>query len=381
MNKIKTRLQTFKLETGYNNDPEKRGPLIRKVDKSFEVYDLEFKNATTPHDQCILTMELYLACTRWLKKKEGKLFHRKQFGRPPAFARTPTRREWVTKVAKECLVELEAEGWLGADQADQQARVKFDKRKLATHELKPQQWRTTLPLHGTYGYERETWLESKKKSALSATAVREELRNAGQSNTFDQLTLKDYKKWAKKDQVAFFDKRARLKHMVDIDANGLLCNAKTMALLDFNVPKLDFSLDQFYFSRQVKNNFEPRLSMYAMDRYGNLFQSPQPSTLQIRQDYGAEFYNHSTFNAGHKVICSGMIGINQGKLVWIDNSSGHYQPTMDNLKEAVGILDEEEVDLTETVVGSYSFGNASKAKVEYFKADVFLSDGKPFFTF
>ena len=382
MNKIKTRFSTFKMMTGYNNDPEKRGPLIGKVDASFTVYDRDFEKYTDTHNQCILTMGLYLACTRWLKQKEGKEF-RKRFGQPTVPARTPTRREWVTRVAKECLDELEAAAWLPGP------RVKFDTRKLATHARKPNEWRTTLPLHGTYAYERSTWEKSKKEKALSASVVREELSNATPKNKpdFDQLTLDQYKKWANKEQVVFFKKNARLNHMIDIDANGLLCNAKTMVLLDFNVPKLDFPNNQngqFNFIRDVKNSFEPKLMMYAMDRYGNLFQSRQPDTQEIRKDYGAEFskYNHSTFNAGHKVICAGNIGINRGKLVWIDNSSGHYQPTKDNLKEAVGILDIEEVDLSETIVGLFYFDvKGTKQKCEYFKPGDLLSDGKPFFTY
>jgi hypothetical protein len=384
MNQIKTKFAEFKLMTGYNHDPDKRGPLIREVDACYEAYETYFPTYKDPTDQGIVTASLYIACTRWLKQKEGKLHHRQQFLKPTVPARTPTRRKWVTKVAKQCLVELAAAGWFG----DDQARVKFETRKLATHKLKPQEWRTTLPLHGSYAYERETWEKSKKQSALSASVVSEVLKNTGKQRKFDQLTLDDYKKLANKEQVVFFKRDARLKRMVGIDAAGLLCNAKTMVHLDFNVPQLDFPkpplYDNFIFLRDMKNRFEPALMMYAMDRYGNLFYGRQPSTEEIHFRYGEEFsrYNHSTFNAGHKVICAGNIGINKGKLVWIDNGSGHYRPTKDNLKGAIGILDVEEVDLSETVVGVFYFdGQGNKIKCEYFRPGDLLSDGKPFYTY
>lgn len=54
---------------------------------------------------------------------------------------------------------------------------------------------------------------------------------------------------------------------------------------------------------------------------------------------GKRFFNHSTFTGGDVVVCAGELSINaQGRLLTIDNASGHYQPTGDHLRAALTIL-------------------------------------------
>lgn len=71
-----------------------------------------------------------------------------------------------------------------------------------------------------------------------------------------------------------------------------------------------------------------QIYIYAMDRYGNLY----------AQTPGAAGLHHSSFLRGKEVICAGQIVCNQGRLVLIDNASGHYKPTPANLREAVQVL-------------------------------------------
>jgi hypothetical protein len=85
--------------------------------------------------------------------------------------------------------------------------------------------------------------------------------------------------------------------------------------------------------------------MYAMDTYGNLFIS-SPDGLAAK---GLR-WNHSSFAAGDEVICAGMIMIRQGVLKYVDNASGHYKPTAENLFQLLRVFDGEGVDLTHATV-------------------------------
>ena len=48
--------------------------------------------------------------------------------------------------------------------------------------------------------------------------------------------------------------------------------------------------------------------------------------------------NHSSFCAGREVISAGMVFFWKGQMIHIDNLSGHYKPTRENLFSAVTIL-------------------------------------------
>ena len=117
--------------------------------------------------------------------------------------------------------------------------------------------------------------------------------------------------------------------------------------------------------------------IYALDKYGNVY----------AQESGAAGLHHSSFVRGKEVICAGQIVCSQGKLLMIDNASGHYKPTAANLQEAVNVLTRQgfdfssgeiEVDIIEPnplrgqLVGNNNFqalitgGNAFQAWVNRF---------------
>jgi hypothetical protein len=85
--------------------------------------------------------------------------------------------------------------------------------------------------------------------------------------------------------------------------------------------------------------------MYAMDSYGTLFAS-SPDGLAM----GNDFWNHSSFNAGKDVVCAGMIRIHNGVLQSVDNNSGHYKPTRDNLFELLTIFQSEGIPLNAVTI-------------------------------
>ena len=46
-------------------------------------------------------------------------------------------------------------------------------------------------------------------------------------------------------------------------------------------------------------------------------------------------WNHSSLLSGHPVVCAGEMEVSQGRLVKIDNNSGHYKPGTDQLVDCV----------------------------------------------
>jgi len=235
-----------------------------------------------------------------------------------------------------------------------------------------------VPLAGGYARERQSWILSNKTAALSGSVVR------GQTPTqqkFDDLNAKEYARLAalakvgtaSQNQVLYIRKAHRIAHMmIDVNANGLLCNAITQQPLDWLMPAFD--------AAQYDHSYFVALHPYAMDRYGNLFQSEEfkgaALAFQGRAvgQSGLERFNHSSFNAGREVICAGFIGIQQGVLVWIDHNSGHYKPTRDNLKEAIDLLSADGVDLSHARVGAFNHAGGSVVSIDVFSAQAFVTN-------
>ena len=86
-------------------------------------------------------------------------------------------------------------------------------------------------------------------------------------------------------------------------------------------------------------------SPYAIDKYGNFY------TMSLDAAPRGTFFNHSSFNAGKDVICAGILQALQGELTYIDNNSGHYKPTRENLKNAIRLFRDQELSLNRTKVG------------------------------
>jgi len=60
--------------------------------------------------------------------------------------------------------------------------------------------------------------------------------------------------------------------------------------------------------------------------------------------------HHSSFVSGDAVRCAGMIGVENGKVTWVDNDSGHYQPTTQHLRNFVNHLAFHKVFAPDAVV-------------------------------
>ena len=92
-----------------------------------------------------------------------------------------------------------------------------------------------------------------------------------------------------------------------------------------------------------------RTLVYAIDQYGSIFAADAGDGDPT---FTADGLNHSTLNAGKDVICAGNITVQFGKPT-IDNGSGHYAPTRQQLYDAINLLSDSGLDLTEWNVGIF----------------------------
>lgn len=72
------------------------------------------------------------------------------------------------------------------------------------------------------------------------------------------------------------------------------------------------------------------------------------------------FY-HSSYVAGNDILCTGCIMVNRGKLVAIDNLSGHYQPSTEKLVLAIRQLESQGVDVSQLIVFARAIDEWKKA--------------------
>jgi hypothetical protein len=253
---------------------------------------------------------ILLACKHWMDSKEDK-----------RSGNLAGRRPHVIALLDLAYAHLQYEVAVqGVDPFYQKQAASFEQRKLTTQ---IQGAGPVKPLHGGYGLERKMYVAGGKQADPGSASWLH-----GRGADLDKLSLTQFEALITKDAkynhsiVKFFDKGDRISKLIVIE-NGLLWDG----------PNHHFDTTDGGFAEQYP---------YAMDKYGNLLSALD---TVVKQETGRNF-NHSTFNAGKEVICAGMIGAKNGRLVSIDNTSGHYKPTKDNLWRAVAILGTAGVDLT-----------------------------------
>jgi hypothetical protein len=72
---------------------------------------------------------------------------------------------------------------------------------------------------------------------------------------------------------------------------------------------------------------------YAVDEKGVFYTETSHHT--------GELLNHCSYLAGRPVMCAGNIGITNGIVGYIDNGSGHYRPTVENLLRGLEALQQQ----------------------------------------
>ena len=63
---------------------------------------------------------------------------------------------------------------------------------------------------------------------------------------------------------------------------------------------------------------------------------------------------HSSLLAGHPVLCAGMMGVRNGKIMALTNESGHYQPTKRDFDKFIAYL-KQKIDLSHVSIKCYDY--------------------------
>jgi hypothetical protein len=326
-----------------------RGTNLAKIDKALKDYHKKVKGVGTD-GKIALVSEIIVECEKWLKEKSvntgtgSELFQ---------------RRRWAVKdLGKQALAEL-----LILNPAAL-ADVAYSRRKIET--LGSYDRPESKALEGGYAHERTAYLDSNKTAApMSGSKVHGAHKNlkefapketALKNKKFEDLSYADFvkiHKLAAKEQLAGevdFLTKAQRKAFLAIPQGGFFVDGTGNNIDAPDPPDADGRWP------------------YAMDDYGNFFTKAEGSTKA-----NVEMFNHSSFNAGKSVTCAGMVKILNGRLIWIDNSSGHYKPTKKNLHAMLCVLGQEGIDLARAGVGLYDF-TTGRQQVFLYKASNFLVD-------
>lgn len=98
---------------------------------------------------------------------------------------------------------------------------------------------------------------------------------------------------------------------------------------------------QLYDTDTFKDAIEHEMALYVMDTAGRLFVSGQE---------GEKALKHSSFLAGANTLAAGTIRFEHGKLICISGKSGHYQPKVQQMLNALERLRAYQVDLSTVIV-------------------------------
>ena len=285
----------FRKDTAHSN-VLKRGRMRGSITVIDEALDQWHENRTA--DSSIV---VYKACRGWLKAKVGK-----------DSSNTGTRRGEITKLQNRALA------WMAhLDPAKARMLERFNAKKRAGPQA------NLKPMSGAYGHERALYVNSGKTYAPSGTRLgnayqaqhEQDVMYAREFTAFSDLTEQEYAELDRElggdNPVTYMPKLRRLQHMAYVEGNRLR------------------GFDEQLLTTDLNNGWP-----YAIDQYGNLFTMAFP-------DPAVEQFNHSSFNAGKDVVCAGVIWVDQGVLVAIDNNSGHYKPSQADLHRAVALLLQE----------------------------------------
>jgi len=246
------------------------------------------------------------ACRHWLEVKHGK-----------STTLATRRRAAVNTLAQQAFARLQYE--------------KFETHKR--QELRRGQRVQTRNLQGGYHHERTTYLQSGKQTAFSGSTATALIRNApsiGITNPpdFGNMSTEQFKTLIRthapdmlmETEVAFFGKQQRIQRLI-VPTGGRL-----------------------YKEANVRFDTQGREWAYVIDDYGNLFSTNQHTEdRNLRRN---QRFNHSSLSAGKGVISAGILKASNGHLSYIDNASGHYKPTRNNLVTALRSLEADDCDFS-----------------------------------
>ncbi len=277
-----------------------------------------------------------------------------------AFMKMPSPKDPLSKRRHDVVGGIQA-SVLAALQIVNPVLGQMEKRKAYTSTALAEKG---TPLSGNYQFERQGYVDVKKAFAPSATGVNSEVMNARQhgdtTQTFDTLTYNDYLRWynvsPNDNQVVYLRKESRGQYL------AVVYNGKFMRM---NGPELNCPAGRGHGNRVVRPDM-----MYAMDRYGNLFVDDRRTLIAGAKAQGEKYFNHSSFCGGREVICAGEMIFEQGRLLLVNNGSGHYKPTAADLQTMLVFLAQEGAKLDRTRVDVLDVGGTTRS----LQASTFLNN-------
>jgi hypothetical protein len=331
------RLAAFKKTT--NIRWARRGSNIEEVDDALEMYWTAVARRARP-EQLSCLLAIVKECNGWLKKKKDK----NEAGTTKESFRT--RWDTIKQLGRSSLnlaLRLAAELEAGTDRARLTAALDYERKKL---QRQTQPGRAPVrALRPGYSVERNMYVAGGCKSNplsasvmhenLGASAHDEKVEKAARGNSlltkdFEALTVADFVAIdrmmtklgvaSERRHVQFLDKAARLEHIVLVNAAGRCTKANGD---NWTTPSTGL--------------------LYVMDEYGNMFIGEGSLIAK------GVCLNHSSMLSGKAVLCAGIAKFDGGLLVHIDNQSGHYKPSGENLSAALAELRGQGCDLSRTV--------------------------------
>lgn len=290
------------------------------------------------------------ACNTWLKRKKDKYIagHLK--------THFQTRWDKIKDLATAAHSEVSAIVNLGLEGDLGRGRIEYERKKLRRISNRDRIGNIQISkrsLQGSYGNEREMWLESNKTSnPVSATTLHEviEMVTAEESMVYNawanqefggyKVFGKDFDAMSTKDWYFLDRVMLALEPEVGTLARHVLFLKKSDRMSQMAIPNAQGKLAKVDGSLWDLGGWD---TAYAMDEYGNLF---------IGQGLGTntDRFNHSTLLGGKDVLCAGTLKIRNGQLFSFNNNSGHYKPTGVHVYKALLALGEDGVDLSQTLV-------------------------------
>ncbi len=128
---------------------------------------------------------------------------------------------------------------------------------------------------------------------------------------WDWITIK-YPAFNEAKSVQYFSEQQRKQYTARITSEGIIFVGKSREPYDTSNYK----------------GKQPGYAAFSMDALGNLY---------LGQHVIGDLH-HSSFLSGERIVASGMMKIKRGKIKEINNSSGHYKPTLTNIKQLLQLL-------------------------------------------
>ena len=159
-------------------------------------------------------------------------------------------------------------------------------------------------------------------------------------NLFDNLFISPFilEKAYSKTLIKPFKLKSMEYGMFELDELGIWYIKDLNELLKY---RLYVHSGLIYDSLGYPFNTLEQKSIYVMDIEGNIF---------VESNNTGIVKHHSAFFDGNPVASAGSIIIIQGKIIFLDNRSGHYQPSKNFLTQLVQRFQELGVDLKNTTI-------------------------------